>query len=238
MNSGTLHQTQQFDLSDVTLRRIFALLVILSLHILVLYTVFLADGFHAVRQNSSALFLSLIPAKSKPKTDVSVKEKPQERTASTKQTMAQNTVKPSQPQSSEPNIPQNDKPKSENTIDPALDPFAITQPRNDATPNTSRGERYRQEVGKAWKQVESELPVKRWLSTKKDLSKIEKFAQDVLAAAPAKDVQTKEEMLPDGSRMTRVKTPRGEFCVVAPQPGRTYDVRGPERRVMSCPIYF
>ena len=67
---------------------------------------------------------------------------------------------------------------------------------------------------------------------------MERFAQNLLEGAPAREIQTKEEMRPDGSRMTRVKTPRGEFCVVAPQPGRTYDVRGPEHRVMSCPVYF
>jgi hypothetical protein len=250
MISNILQQNRRYHVHNPRQRKALALVGIFGMHILILYMAFHSSYLFTIsspsssstKRNSSALFFQIFKAPTKTEQQ-KTKEEFAKKTAEIKVLPMQKTpqsnrekkadslpteVSPTQAQKAETNSP----------VDPALDPFAIKQQKNNTGAISNERDRYRVDAGKAWKQVESELPVKRWLSTKKELSTMEKFAQDLLEAAPAREIQTKEEMRPDGSRMTRVKTPRGEFCVVAPQPGRTYDVRGPEHRVMSCPIYF
>ena len=247
MISGTLQKPPHLAFSDKFQKRGISLLLILSLHTLILYAVFKTESFPTLRQQGSALLLRLIPVPITAETRETRETKQENNQIDREKTVAskEKTRTPTVSDELRSQVPPpltNEKPKEDITVDPALDPFATLPPKTSSPsnirPSTSERERYRIDAGKAWKQVESELPVKRWLSTKKELSTMERFAQNLLEDAPAREIQTKEEMRPDGSRMTRVKTPRGEFCVVAPQPGRTYDVRGPEHRVMSCPIYF
>lgn len=242
MISRTLLNAKTFEPNDQKQRKAFALLLILGLHTLMLIAAFKAQHFSTIKQTSSALILRLIDFSQKTDARTANEEDdrkiPKASIAPTKRPAQQNIEKPAQSSSPLATASQIEKNKADETSDPALDPFATTQQKNTNLPSSGDRDRYRRDAGNAWKQIESELPVKRWLSTKKELSTMERFAQNLLEGAPAREIQTKEEMRPDGSRMTRVKTPRGEFCVVAPQPGRTYDVRGPEHRVMSCPVYF
>ncbi|WMW81463.1 hypothetical protein RF679_04075 [Undibacterium cyanobacteriorum] len=147
---------------------------------------------------------------------------------------------PSRLQTKEATLP-SDSPKAIEQEKPNRDdPFASPAPTAPATTSKQANqiEQWRSEVNKSYKQVESEQPIKRWLMNKKELTPMEKFARDALGATPAREIQTAEEMRPDGSRMTRVKTPRGEFCVVGQPPGRPYEARMPDQRIMQCPIYF
>ena len=242
MISRTLDKAKTFELSDPRQRKAYALVLILSLHILMLFTTFKVQHLSTSKQTSSTFLLRLIDFSQKTEAKIANEENdrkiPKASIVPTKRQPPQNIEKSAQPSSAIATTSQIEKNKADETNDQTLDPFAITQQKSTHLPSGGDRERYRRDAGNAWKQIESELPIKRWLSTKKELSTMERFAQNLLEGAPAREIQTQEEMRPDGSRMTRVKTPRGEFCVVAPQPGRPYDVSGPERRVMRCPDYF
>lgn len=232
MTAFAFNNTQHDESTQQQKRRAFALLLILVLHALGLYLIFRSQTFPLMQQKTVAILLQFLPAPVAPER--------LEKTITTSKSSAKPTTQVSATSKTRTQAIEETKPnQAEEISDPNLDPFNTLQLKPDTkTGRIQESEHLRQGAGKAWKQVESELPVKRWLSNKKELSTMERFARNLLEAAPVKDIQTKEEMRPDGSRMTRVKTPSGEFCVVGPQPGRPYDVSGPERRVMSCPVYF
>ena len=239
LNSTTAYSKSQsyyaheWALSTASHRRRSMMMLVLGIHIVL---VFFLTQWHPANQQSkrteNSLLMQWLPTptvheKSEaPKTDVRKRQQLRESIRQQPSASAAKSEVPINPITE--NVSKESTQPQPNVT--SSDPFAASTP--------SITEKLRSDAGKAFKQVEAEQPIKRWLLTKKELTPMEKFARDALGATPAREIQTQEEMRPDGSRMTRVKTPRGEFCVVGPPPGRPYDIKGPEHRVMSCPIYF
>lgn len=219
------------------------MLTILLLHLLLAWALLLWHPISASNESNSRLLIQWFnpqqttlpnPSSVVQPSPTSAQSRTQERMDIS---MNKSVQTPLQPQTKEATLP-SDSPKAIEQEKPNRDdPFA-----NPASTNTSKQanqiEQWRSEASKSYKQIEAEQPLKRWLMNKQELTPMEKFARDALGATPAREIQTAEEMRPDGSRMTRVKTPRGEFCVVGQPPGRPYEARMPDQRIMHCPIYF
>jgi hypothetical protein len=204
--------------------RPYALLLIIVLHTWVLYSLYLSPANSEIKVQANTIMLQFF----------SVISDDPKKTAIKKSADAK-TLGSSQPQLAKV------KPELSPSVAIAEPTTSIEQTKEELpaeSPPQTASEKYRSMAGKTWKEVEAEKPLRKWLNSKKQLSVMENFAIKILESSTAREVTTKEEIRADGSRMTRVTTPHGEFCVVvAPMPGRSFEMQGPEKRVMHCPVY-
>ena len=204
-------------------KKIIIWCAILLVHLALLYAAFRPIHLNKMAEQASTLFLQIVrppvaiparlkepePARIPPAKHLQTQIKPQEVPAKTEEAPAPSSIA-----------------KNES------DPFAMPTPQVGKLEQNDRG------LGQIWKDLEKENPVRKNQFPKIVETPIQRFARQVLAASSAREVTMEESIRADGTKMTKVTTPHGVFCVVGPVAGRIHDIRGPEKRVMGCPIEF
>ncbi len=124
------------------------------------------------------------------------------------------------------------------TVDPAQtvselnDPFALPIP----APSVSTGiDRSVAQISKDLMMESKNRPL--LANSPMSPSAFQRFQSRIEAAGVPRGVSYKTFTVADGTRITKVITPHGSFCALAPKPGTPIILIGPMVRVMSCGIY-